>query len=97
MKRKPTKITGIAPRPPKQAIKKNNFIRDDAWDENFLVEMGLMQFLDDCGKLSYELKNCVRGSYCLEGSDPKDLLDFLTEMKDSLEEVYTNIEGEIGE
>jgi hypothetical protein len=97
MKRKPKqKITGIAPRKPKMKEIKNPFIKDDAWDENFMVDLGIMQFLNDCSKLEYELRNCVRGAYVLEGGDPKDLMVYLNEMKESLEDVCNNVESAIG-
>jgi hypothetical protein len=66
---------------------KDAFQKDDGWNEDIIDTIGLRGFLESTAQLDYELKNCRRNSYAQFGDTGEDLMNYLTELKETLESV----------
>lgn len=67
-------------------------IKNDGWNESVLEDMGLMEVLLDCIKVKYEIENCRRGSYVIDGVEPNDMLIKLKNISEKLNEVIDEME-----
>jgi hypothetical protein len=70
----------------------DRFISDDGWNCDELEEIGLIDWLDKVQEVSYEVKNCRRGSYAIPGATADDLISYLNLLREELDEVINNME-----
>ena len=70
----------------------DKYISDDGWNCDELEEIGLIKWLDDVQEVSYEVKNCRRGSYAIPGDTANDLISYLNLLRDELDNVINNME-----
>jgi hypothetical protein len=69
----------------------------DGWDEDKLEEeFGLMSWIKEVEKLSYELQNARRGAYALNGDTYGDLVMYVKDLSDSISDIAGNMEDESG-
>ena len=66
---------------------KDLFQKEDGWDEEALETIGLKGFLEMTRELNYEIQNCKRNSYAQFGDTGEDLINYLIELKETLESV----------
>jgi hypothetical protein len=70
----------------------------DGWNKDTLDEVGLIQWLEDTTRVSYEINNAARGAYCRDcGDDDSTLVSYLEVLKDRLESVIEEIESKHGD
>ena len=67
--------------------RKDPFIKDDGWDKEALKEVGVLDFLDDVGKFSYEVETCRRGSVAGIGNTGQDVMNQLVAWKEDLDAI----------
>ena len=65
---------------------------EDGWGEQ--IEEELAQSLDFAADIAYEVRNCVRGSYVVDGDKVEDLVTSLRSLVDGLEIAIENIESD---
>lgn len=65
---------------------------EDGWGEQ--IEEELAQSLDFAADIAYEVRNCVRGSYVIDGDKVEDLVKSLRSLVDGLEIAIENIESD---
>lgn len=65
---------------------------EDGWGEQ--IEEELAQSLDFAADIAYEVRNCVRGSYVVDGDKVEDLVKSLRSLVDELEIAIENIESD---
>lgn len=65
---------------------------EDGWGEQ--IEEELAQSLDFAAAIAYEVRNCVRGSYVIDGDKVEDLVKSLRSLVDGLEIAIENIESD---
>lgn len=68
---------------------------NDGWNEETFDELGLMDALQVCAAIEYEIKNARRGSYGISGDTIDDLLSDLRETQDVLGDVIRALEREV--
>ena len=66
--------------------------KEDGWGEQ--IEEELAQSLDFAADIAYEVRNCVRGSYVVDGDKVEDLVTSLRSLVDGLEIAIENIESD---
>jgi len=64
----------------------------DGWNEDFMEDIGLMEVLANFSKISYEIKNAVRGTLGVSGDTLEDLQQELIGLKSSLEQIIDSLE-----
>ena len=63
------------------------FLTEDGWNETRIdEETGLMDTLDQAARIQYELNNCRRGSYALDGDTVDDLKEALEQLASAITE-----------
>ncbi len=75
--------------------RKDPFIRGDGWDKEALKEVGVLDFLDDVGKFSYEIETCRRGSVAGIGNTGQDVMNLLMAWKEDLDAIIDKMEAEL--
>lgn len=65
---------------------------EDGWGDQ--IEEELAQSLDFAADIAYEVRNCVRGSYVIDGDKVEDLVKSLRSLVDGLEIAIENIEND---
>lgn len=65
---------------------------EDGWGDQ--IEEELAQSLDFAADIAYEVRNCVRGSYVIDGDKVEDLVKSLRSLVDGLEMAIENIESD---
>lgn len=63
------------------------FENNDGWDKNALQDVGLIEWLDEVQRISYEIHNARRGAYAVSGDTAEDLYADLTALNKSLERI----------
>jgi hypothetical protein len=71
------------------------FAKNDGWNKNELDNIGLLEWLDEVYRFSYEVKTCRRGSYAINGDTDRDLLEALQVIQENLRYIVENIEEKI--
>jgi hypothetical protein len=67
----------------------------DGWNEDFMGDMGLMEWLSDVEAVAYEIRNAQRGSYGIDGDSLEDLMNTLSRLQTNLGDVMSQIENEL--
>lgn len=65
---------------------------EDGWGDE--IKNLLDPVIDNIDRVSYEVSNCVRGSYGVDGSEVEDLADTLNDCANDLSEISDELENE---
>jgi hypothetical protein len=66
--------------------------RGGGWNENFFVDIGLMDILNKTARLEYEIKNTIRGKYALRGGTIQDMVNYLNGISEEFTYVTEQLE-----
>jgi len=60
---------------------------NDGWKEEYFEDLGLLGFTSSVAKLDYEIKNARRGAYALAGDQKSDIISYMEDLKDQIENI----------